>query len=115
NNIPFANAVANVAFKEDKVVTFGYSFVNPCKYSLAMIPTTPVVPTTLEYLVNADNATSLIHVVQVRNQQQGTWYETPIPANLFPRSTFQPLATNRLTGSLGTSGLPRSFLSPKTN
>jgi extracellular elastinolytic metalloproteinase len=39
------------------------------------------IPTTLEYLVNADNTASLIHVVQVQNQHKGTWYEAFIDAH----------------------------------
>jgi extracellular elastinolytic metalloproteinase len=39
------------------------------------------IPTTLEYLVNADNTASLIHVVQVQNQNKGTWYEAFIDAH----------------------------------
>ena len=32
NGVPFVNAVANVAFKGDRAVTFGSSFVKPSKY-----------------------------------------------------------------------------------
>jgi extracellular elastinolytic metalloproteinase len=35
----------------------------------------------VEYLVNADNTASLIHVVQVQNQEKGTWYEAFVDAH----------------------------------
>lgn len=107
------NAVANVAFKDSKVVSFGHSFVKPCEYSpkgsapklsassaslASSSPTVSVdaaisaaeaaldgkhnnIPTTLEYLVNADNTVSLVYVVQVQNPVQDTWYEAFVDAH----------------------------------
>jgi extracellular elastinolytic metalloproteinase len=107
------NAVANVAFKDGKVVSFGHSFVKPCEYShkgsvltlsacsaalASFSPTVSVdaaisaaevaldgkhndIPTTLEYLVNEDNTASLVHVVQVQNPAQDTWYEAFVDAH----------------------------------
>ncbi|KAJ7696991.1 hypothetical protein B0H17DRAFT_1177757 [Mycena rosella] len=94
NNISFANAVANIAFKDGMVVSFGNSFVN----TSTIAPSTPTIavetaisaaeqaldgtynniPTTLEYLVQPDNSVSLIYVVQVQNPEKKTWPCPPI-------------------------------------
>ncbi|KAG6899570.1 hypothetical protein C0993_009149 [Termitomyces sp. T159_Od127] len=89
--IPFSNAVANIAWTSGKVVAFGSSFVNanniaPSTPSLTVDSVIPNIesaleatyndhPTSLEYLVREDESVALTHVVQVRNETNGKWYE----------------------------------------
>ncbi|KAG5637838.1 hypothetical protein H0H81_003043 [Sphagnurus paluster] len=97
NGIPFANAVANIAWKGDKVVSFGSSFIKKKKIA-ASKPTVDVKsiipkaeqaldgkyndhPPSLEYLVRPDGSASLTHVIQIRNEEAGTWYEAFVDAH----------------------------------
>ncbi|CEL56750.1 hypothetical protein RSOLAG1IB_08052 [Rhizoctonia solani AG-1 IB] len=97
NNIPVANAVANVALKGDRVVSFGTSFVNP--KSVASI--TPHLteedaiasaeaalggmhnkhPVLLEYFAKDSNHVVLTYVVHIRNYETHEWYEAFVDAH----------------------------------
>ncbi|KAG8689379.1 hypothetical protein FRC11_002881 [Ceratobasidium sp. 423] len=97
NNIPVANAVANVALKGERVVSFGASFVKP----KTVAATTPKLtkedaiakaeaslggkynnwPTSLEYFAKDSDHVVLTHVVQVQNDQTQEWYEAFVDAN----------------------------------
>ncbi|CAE6339071.1 unnamed protein product [Rhizoctonia solani] len=96
NNIPVANAVANVALKGEKVVSFGASFVKP----KSVAATTPSLtkeaaiakaeaalggkynnwPTALEYFAKDSDHVVLTHVVQVQNAETQEWYEAFVDA-----------------------------------
>ncbi|GLB39393.1 putative peptidase M36 family protein [Lyophyllum shimeji] len=101
DGVPFANAVANIAWKDGKVVAFGSSFVDmnittgniadskPTLDVNSVIPTAEAAlngksnsqPPTLEYLVNEDGSVALTHVFQVQNETAGSWYEAYVCAH----------------------------------
>ncbi|TFK96363.1 metalloprotease [Pterulicium gracile] len=97
DGVEFANSVANVAFRDNKVVAFGNSFVEPA----AIADSTPTVSLQdaiataenalegkhdgvepkLEYVVVEDGSAILAHVVQIRNDGEKTWYQAFVDAH----------------------------------
>ncbi|KAF5346161.1 hypothetical protein D9758_009964 [Tetrapyrgos nigripes] len=97
DGIAFANAVANVAIKSNKVVSLGSSFVKPSKIA-SSTPSVSVEdaiataeqaldgtynqhPTALEYLQKDDGSAILTHVIQIANEEDFTWFEAFVDAH----------------------------------
>ncbi|KAH9174149.1 Fungalysin metallopeptidase-domain-containing protein [Lactarius sanguifluus] len=103
NGVPVANAVANVAFNNNrKVSSFSSSFVEHCQfYQAGAADTDPSVsladaittaektltgtynghPPTLEFVVQPNGFAALTHVIQIQNEATGTWYEAFVDAH----------------------------------
>ncbi|KAK0437286.1 metalloprotease [Desarmillaria tabescens] len=96
DGIPFANAVANVAFKKGNAVSFGSSFVDTSNIASSQpsIELDSIISkvedafsatysgiNSLEYLALADGSVALTHVVQVLNVDAHTAYEAFVDAH----------------------------------
>ncbi|KAF8886755.1 Fungalysin metallopeptidase-domain-containing protein, partial [Infundibulicybe gibba] len=99
--VPFANAVANVALHNNRIVSFGSSFVETSSILTNIVASIPSLDVqsvilnaenalngifnghapTLEYLVQSDGSIALTHVVQIQNDSTGTWFEAFIDAH----------------------------------
>jgi extracellular elastinolytic metalloproteinase len=105
--------VANIAWKNDRVVAFGHSFHKSgwrlvvrslpllIDFSDSVASNIPAIgitaaiplaeqhavgthnghPPTLEYLMKPDGHLALVHVIQVQNDDAGTWHEVLIDAH----------------------------------
>ncbi|KAF8886799.1 Fungalysin metallopeptidase-domain-containing protein [Infundibulicybe gibba] len=99
DGVPFANAVANVALHNGKIVTFGDSFVKTTPMNIASSTPSRDVRSvisraerilggkfnghaTLEYLTTGPSGPiRLTHVVQIQNVDEGTWFEAYMDAH----------------------------------
>lgn len=97
NGLPVANAVSNVAFKDDKVVSFGSSFMKPGQVadpspSVSLASVLEGIeeildgkynghPPRLVYLVRPDGSFALVHGVQIGNVEANTLYEAFVDAH----------------------------------
>ncbi|CAE6394968.1 unnamed protein product [Rhizoctonia solani] len=90
NGIPIANAVANVALKNDKVTSFESVAAAVPKLTkeqaIAKAEQTTGAkyndwPTSLEYFAKDSDHVVLTHVVQVQNANTSEWYEIFVDAN----------------------------------
>lgn len=97
NGIQVANAVANVAVKDDKVLSFGASFIKP-KSVASAVPKFPKqnaiakaealtgakynsFPVGLEYFAKDNDQVVLTHTVQVQNAATMEWYLVYVDAS----------------------------------
>ncbi|SJL08867.1 uncharacterized protein ARMOST_12239 [Armillaria ostoyae] len=96
DGIPFANAVANAAFRNGEAVALGSSFVNTSN----IVSSSPSVSVdsiigkvegsfvatyngvfSPEYLAQSDGSIALTHIVQMRNEETNAWYEAFVDAH----------------------------------
>ncbi|CCO35230.1 hypothetical protein BN14_09345 [Rhizoctonia solani AG-1 IB] len=97
NGIKVANAVANVALKDNKVISYGANFVK----SKAVAPFTPTFPqeeaiknaesvtgakynshpVELEYIITDSSSAVLTYTIEVRNEDTLEWYHVHVDAS----------------------------------
>ncbi|KAG6845471.1 hypothetical protein H0H87_008831 [Tephrocybe sp. NHM501043] len=97
NGIPYGNVAGNIVWNNGEVVAIGSSFVTPSKIAdskptLSVKDIIPIAekvldgkynghPPTLEYFAQPDGTAVLTHVVQIQNEDLGTWYEAFVDAH----------------------------------
>ncbi|KAJ7087425.1 Fungalysin metallopeptidase-domain-containing protein [Mycena epipterygia] len=97
NDKTIGYSVANIAWKDNRVVAFGQSFVKfeSAASNIAKIDITTAIPMAerhavgahnghppkMEYLLGPDSHLALVHVIQIQNDDEGTWHEAFIDAH----------------------------------
>ncbi|KAK0492028.1 hypothetical protein EDD18DRAFT_1358450 [Armillaria luteobubalina] len=76
DGVPFANAVANAAFKNGEAAALGSSFVETSNIASS----SPSVSVD-SIIVQSDGSIALTHVLQVQNKETNAWYEAFIDAH----------------------------------